>query len=104
MQAVLSEDNLIGSFATTFKAIIADDDNMIYGDLSKSGSIVIQAKYAAGKVHTALFVRSIVSLACIPLLRDRLPAEPAVTFPHARSRPPRRRRRRLPLPIPIGIA
>jgi hypothetical protein len=47
---VLSEDQCIGSFETSFKALVDDEDNVISGDLKPQGSIVVQATYASGKV------------------------------------------------------
>ncbi len=51
-EAVLSEDNLLGSYVTSLRAILEDEDNLIEGDLSTQGKIVIHAFYAAGKVCT----------------------------------------------------
>ena len=49
-EAVLSEDNFLGSYTTSFRAILEDDDNVIIGDLTIQGGIVIHAAYASGKV------------------------------------------------------
>ncbi len=49
-QAVISEDCLLGSFESSFKAILDDEDNVISGSLAPKGSILIQATYETGKV------------------------------------------------------
>ena len=46
----MSDDQVLGTFKTSFKNIVEDEDNIISGDLSSQGSIVIQATYASGKV------------------------------------------------------
>jgi hypothetical protein len=47
---VIAEENLLGSFATTVKDILADNDNIIQGELAPQGTIAIKAVYDAGKV------------------------------------------------------
>ena len=51
-QAVISEDCFLGSFKTSFKAILDDEDNVIHGTFTgtPTGSILIQATYETGKV------------------------------------------------------
>jgi hypothetical protein len=48
-EAVLSDEQLLGTFSTSFEALINDEDNVISGDLTPQGSIVIQATYSSGK-------------------------------------------------------
>lgn len=50
---MIDERNLLGSFATTVKEILADDDNIIQGPLAPQGTITIKAVYDAGKVGAA---------------------------------------------------
>ncbi len=50
-EAVIAAENLLGEYTTSFRKLLEDDDNLIQGDLSTQGTIVIQAAYNAGKVN-----------------------------------------------------
>ncbi len=51
-EAIITENNLLGLYTTSFRKILEDDDNLIQGDLSTQGTILIQAAYSTGKVYS----------------------------------------------------
>eukprot|EP00292_Cryptomonas_paramecium_P005826 CAMPEP_0113668184 /NCGR_PEP_ID=MMETSP0038_2-20120614/3858_1 /TAXON_ID=2898 /ORGANISM="Cryptomonas paramecium" /LENGTH=397 /DNA_ID=CAMNT_0000583897 /DNA_START=10 /DNA_END=1199 /DNA_ORIENTATION=- /assembly_acc=CAM_ASM_000170 len=49
-QAVLSEDNLLGTFSASLKSILDDDDHIIEGSFQTQGRIIIMAEHNVPRV------------------------------------------------------